>query len=289
MMRSALPYNFRWTAKLLRRDIHNFKAKAISKIKTHLTRLSKSAAEAIDISMVSSVARASIDPEDPPSIKSTASTTADVVGTSNILPLSSVSTSAQHPNTLHELLESQLNTLWSLRDHNMSEKERWQFRGSWLVLWNAIQACSSNPGYDIFDGLKKDETALLLQLIELCAAKASKNAQRVSRMPATPYMAKRDHVRFDSVFSKAASSGGGAPMPTTSQLWHSILEGATDDTKTDGVAEALLAFIWPEQNPVEILDAIGDPAKVFRGGDELRLRLRDLLFPSYTTISAPRM
>ena len=171
----------------------------------------------------------------------------------------------------------------------MSEKERWEFRGSWLVLWNAVQTCPSNPSFDIFDGLKKDETALLLQLIELCAAKASKNAQRVSKMPATPYVGKRDHVRFDSIFSKAPSSADAAPMPTTSQLWHSILEGVTDDTKTNGVAGALLGLIWPEENAVEILDAIGNPAKVFRGDDELRLHLRDLLSPAYTTTSAPRV
>lgn len=287
MVHSALPYDCRWTAKLLRRDIHNLKAKAISKIKTRLARPSKSAAEAIDIAMVPPVAIISMEPAGPPSIKSTASVMADEVSSSNTVPLSLVNISAQHPSTLHELLESQLKALWSSRDHSMSEKERWQFRGSWLVLWNAVQACPSNPSYDIFDGLKKDETALLLQLIELCAAKASKNAQRVSKMPATPYVGKRDHVRFDSVFSNPPPSADAAPASTTSQLWHSILEGVTDDTKTNEVAGALLEFAWPEENAIEILDAIGDPARVFRGDDDLRLRLRDLLFPAYTTISAP--
>jgi hypothetical protein len=177
--------------------------------------------------------------------------------------------------------------MWASRDRNMSQKERWNFRGSWLALYNAVQACPSNPCYDVFESPKVDETALLLELLDLSTSKASSRG-RLSKTPAAPYEGNKNHRRVDSVWSTGSSIELLMPTPTTPQLWHGILEAVTDELRITPIAEELLMLIWPEKNAAEILDDIGDPSKVFRDDDELRLRLRDLLFPSYTTLSASR-
>jgi hypothetical protein len=178
--------------------------------------------------------------------------------------------------------------MWASRDRNMSQKERWQFRGSWLALYNAVQACPSNPCYDVFEGPKVDETVLLLELLELSAMKVSIRGCRPRKMPIVPYEGIKNPLRIDSVWSTDSSIECPIPKSSTTQLWHSILEAVTDESRITPVAEELLMRIWPEKNTAEILDDIGDPSKVFREDDELRLRLRDLLFPSYTTLSASR-
>jgi hypothetical protein len=176
--------------------------------------------------------------------------------------------------------------MWASRDRDMSPEERWPFRGSWLAVHNAVQACPSNPCYEIFEGPRANETALLLELLELSATKASSNSCRLSKMPVAPYEGIKNQLRIDSVWSTTSSAEGTMPKPTTSQLWHGILEAATDATKITPMAEELLMSIWPEKNAVEILENIGNPSKIFREDDELRRRLRDLLFPSYTALCA---
>jgi hypothetical protein len=185
----------------------------------------------------------------------------------------------KQPHTLYELLEDHLWAVWASRDCDVSHKDRWQFRGSWLVLWMALQTCPSNACYNVFKGPNVDETELLL---ELDGVKESKASQRVSKMPAAPFEGVRDHVRYDSAIS------GGASRPTLSQLWRGIMEGAIDASRMTLAAEELLSCVWPGENTAEILDIIGDPSKQFRNDDELRDRLRDVLFPSYTMLSSPR-
>lgn len=178
--------------------------------------------------------------------------------------------------------------MWVSRDRDASLQDYWRFRCSWLVLWNAVQACPSNACYDVFEGPKADETALLLDLLDQSAKAASSKSHRISSMPAVPYQGDKHHVRIDSVFSSASSAECTMPKPTTSQLWHGILETATDATRITHMAEEPLTSIWPEKNAAEILDNIGNPSKVFCDDNELRHHLRDLLFPSYTTLSAVR-
>jgi hypothetical protein len=194
----------------------------------------------------------------------------------------------KHTNTFYDLLESRLRTMWASRDRDVSPKGRWQFRGSWLVLWTALQACPSNPSYDIIEGHKADETPLLLELLKLDPTTTSRTAYRVSKAPATPYEGFRMHVRYDSAFSDGRSGAYKAAKPTHSELWHSILMGASDTSRATSVAERLLECVWPGENSSDILDTIGDPSKQFSGKDELRLQLRSLLFPSYTSISSPQ-
>lgn len=179
--------------------------------------------------------------------------------------------------------------MWASRDRNVSNKDRWQFLGSWLVLCMALQACASNPAYDIFDGPKTDETALLLELLKLTTATAttSRKAHRVSKMPAAPFEGSRTHIRIDSAFSNAGSGAYEAQKPTHSELWCGVLMGASDADQVTSVAEWLLSCVWPGENAGDILDAIGDPAKRFASADELRVQFRNLLFPSYSSISSP--
>jgi hypothetical protein len=176
--------------------------------------------------------------------------------------------------------------MWASRDHNVSHKDRWQFRGSWLVLWTALQACPSNASYDVFDGPKTDEKVLLLEMLKHGATTTSSTPLRVSRMPAMPYEGVKPHVRFDSAFGNGTSGAGTTTKPTPAQLWYGILQGAMDASKVTSVAEELLESVWPGEVVAEVLDTIGNPAKHFGADDELRLRLRDLLFPTYNTISS---
>jgi hypothetical protein len=280
MIPSPLPYNPRWTVKLLRHGIYNLKFKAISEVKARFVRPSKPSTENVGIAIA--------EPKAHQNIRSTASAADEVINNSDSLSDSQAPHFPPEPNTLYELLEEQLRTLWAVRDRSVSHKERWQFRGSWLVLWNAVQACPSNPCYDICEGPRADETALLLQLLKLGAVKASRYALRVSKMPATPYEGSKNRIRYDSVFSTFTSGGYVAPKPSTSQLWHSILEGVTDESRTTSVAEELLMCIWPGKNAAEVVDAIRDPSKTFVEADELRLQLRDLLFPASTALPVLR-
>jgi hypothetical protein len=183
----------------------------------------------------------------------------------------------KHPSTLYELLEGHLRAMWASRDCHVSHKDRWQFRGSWLVLYMAVQSCPSNTCYDIFEGPKADESALLHELSVVVDSKASR---RVSKMPAVPFEGEADHIRYDSAISNGAS------RPTLLHLWRGIMEGATDASKITVAAEELLSYVCPGENAAEILDMIGDPSKQFRKDDELRVRLRDALFPFYTTLSS---
>jgi hypothetical protein len=153
-------------------------------------------------------------------------------------------------------------------------------------LWKALQACPSNDSYDVFNGPKTDEKVLLLEMLEHGATTTSSTPLRASRMPVMPYAGVRPHVRYDSAFGNGTSGADTATKLTPAQLWHAILQGAMDSSRLTLVAEELLAFIWHEEDVAEVLDTIGNPAKHFGADDELRLRLRNLLFPTYNTMSS---
>lgn len=152
------------------------------------------------------------------------------------------------------------------------------------MLWMALQACPSNPSYDIFENPKADETAMLLDLTSITAAKASLTHNRVSKMPAAPFEGGNNHVRYDSVIG--APGGYNAFNLSLSQLWHIVLQGATDPSKTASAAKELLLSVWPASTADGVLEIIGDPAKPFAWDNKLRSDIQTLLFPSYTTISS---
>ncbi|KAF1914176.1 hypothetical protein BDU57DRAFT_540155 [Ampelomyces quisqualis] len=267
MISLPLPYDPRWTSKLLRRDICDLGTKFASKIKA---RFSPSPPKTATISVREHVDVVSVEALNPLDIE-----------------ISQLAARSEHTSTLYDLLEGRLKAVWASRDRDVSHKERWQFRGSWLVLWTALQACPSNASYDIFESPKADETALLLELLKLTTATTPNIAHRVSKMPAAPFQGSRTHVRYDSAFSNGSSGAYEVPKPTHSELWHGILMGASDASQLISVAEWLLSCVWPGENPHQILDAIGDPSKHFLGNDELRVQLRDLLSPSHSSIASP--
>jgi hypothetical protein len=84
-------------------------------------------------------------------------------------------------NTLHELLENRLKTLYASRDRYAAHDVRWKFRGSFLLLHMAIQAHPSNDSYDIFrDGKNAPDEGM-------SAADLLQPTTKVSKMPAEPY------------------------------------------------------------------------------------------------------
>jgi hypothetical protein len=133
----------------------------------------------------------------------------------------------------------------------MSHQERFHFRGSWLVLWMALQASPSNDAFNIFRCAKVDDSAGVLELLQKydCAATTSNMSQLVSKMPAAPNEGTNNHSRIDSAISNVFGAAPGASPPTTSELWYGILEGASDALKTALIAERLLVCLWPDKEP----------------------------------------
>ncbi|KAF2033171.1 hypothetical protein EK21DRAFT_109305 [Setomelanomma holmii] len=263
-------YSLRWAASLLRRDVYDIATKVKVKVKNHL-----SSAKGASTSgpLLSEQAVHII--EQP-------------VETRNIETVTATADSAQVPSTLYKALEGRLRALYVARDLDVSHQERFRFRGSWLVLWTALQACPSNEAFDIFRFVKLDESARVAALLHRhdSAAQTSSPPYEVSKMPAVPYQGAHDRVRNDSAISNVFVAAPGPSEPTTSQLWYGVLEGASDVSKTALIAQRLLLCVWPDKDAVEILDTIGHPGKKFEQKDELRLRFRNLLFPGYNTLTA---
>lgn len=283
MVPAPVPYDLRWTAKLLRRDVRTLKKKAITKLKASFPPTS-SKPSATFRSTTNSV---KVKPIIPQCVQSTPLVPQNEVRNSRAPHAASSDIFVKHAETLYELLEGHLKTTWASRDRDVCHKNHWLFRGAWLVLWMALQACPSNTSYDIFEDPKADETALLLDLARITAAKTFSTTHRISKMPAAPFEGSNVHFRYDSVWDSDVSGAFNASKPTYSQLWHSILDGATDVTKTASAAKELLSCVWEGVNVDEILDAIGDPAKQFERDDDLRSEIRDLLIPSYAAFSSP--
>jgi hypothetical protein len=147
----------------------------------------------------------------------------------------------------------------------------------------ALQACPSNDAFDVFRCAKLNDSARVLELLQKydSAATTSSMPQKVSKMLAAPYEGTNNHSRVDSAISNGFGAAPGASPLTTSELWYGILEGASDASKTALIAERLLVCVWPDKDAFEILHTIGHPGKKFDSEDDLRLRLRDLLFPGY--------
>ncbi|KAH7086504.1 hypothetical protein FB567DRAFT_561185 [Paraphoma chrysanthemicola] len=258
-------YKFRLAASLLRRDMHDLKVKV-----KHRLSSAKSASNSSS-TVPEHLLRAIDEPVEPHNV-------------------GMVETEAQKvdvPSTLYQVLEGRLKALYASRDRTMSHQDRFRFHGSWLVLWTALQACPSNESFDIFRE-KLPESAHISELLRVydSAPTTPSPHQKVSKMPAAPYEGVTQRLRVDSAVSYVVDAAPGTLKPTTSQLWYGILEGASDASKTALIAEDLLECIWPGENAVDILDAIGHPGKNFGGEDELRSQLRNLLFPGYNDLVA---
>jgi hypothetical protein len=167
-------------------------------------------------------------------------------------------------------MEGRLTAMWQsrTRDNTMSHDDRWLLRGSYMVLWMALQACPSNDSYDVFRSEALLDNDFWVEMLAHSMSSASSSSFEVSK-----------HQRIDSVASGAPSK------PTTSRLWYGILEGASDLEKMQSAAEALLELVWPEKDAWSVLIDIGCP-KPFCDEDTLRLALRDLLFLEYAALTA---
>lgn len=69
-------------------------------------------------------------------------------------------------------------------------------------------------------------------------------------------------------------------------MWHAILEGATEPSKTVSVVEAILSFVWPDKDTAKVLDQIDRPEVQFCDNQsaDLRNKLQQLLFPEYDAL-----
>jgi hypothetical protein len=253
MLSSNLPYNASWTAKLLRRDARKF-----IEARRPSVRQQAKKEEVMN----------------------------DRGGARHIEPLDVAASTVEPVNTLYELLDSRLKALYASRDRYAAHEVRWKFRGSWLLLHMAIQACPSNDSYDIFrNGRSSPEKGTF-------SADLLMNTTKVSKMPAQLYTSRiSDDSRIDSVFHLAPTR----TPPPASQIWFAMLEAANDSTKMIPLAENILQWVWPEKNAVDIIDQLGNPGKRFSDTDDAELcrKLRELLFrntmhsPLSTTSNSP--
>ncbi|KAG9187952.1 hypothetical protein G6011_01875 [Alternaria panax] len=284
-MLSPIPYDIRWTAKLLRRDVRVLRTKLATSLKRkvnsdevaessslHYKGETKRVAEVLEgvqhidelPQYVNGGSVYSKAPEDAPEI-------------------------VPEPDrdkcngTPYELLEGRLRAVYASRDRDASHKDRWRFRGSWLLLHKAIQACPSNDSWGTsLSGTRDDiEKRMLLEMLQLSTDRTRSPLHKVSRMPAAPYTQHdSDLNRFDSMLSNATTL---TSTPSAIQMWLSILEATNDATKIAPMAEELLQYIWSEKKATAIIEQIGDPHKKFSDADdaELRVQLRQLLRPEF--------
>jgi hypothetical protein len=147
----------------------------------------------------------------------------------------------------------------------MSDEDRWKFRGSWLLLFKAIQVLR-NGAQDA------NEKRMLLEMLQLSTNRTQTSTRKVSKMPAAPYTQHNsDHDRYDSMLSNATTL---TPAPSPAQIWLSILDATNDATKIAPIAEELLQYVWSEKKAVDTIDQIGDPHKKFSDADDAELRAK---------------
>jgi hypothetical protein len=182
-------------------------------------------------------------------------------------------------STLYGLLEGSLRATYTSRNRNASHEDRWRFRGSWLLLYKAIQVCPSNDNYDALQYGAQDanEKRMLLEMLQLSTERAQYPLHKVSKMSAVPYTRDNSyHGCYDSMLSNATTL---TTTPSTAQIWLSILEATNDATKIVPMAEELLKYIWSEKKALDVIEQMGDPHEKFSNSDdaELRLKLRESL------------
>ena len=182
-------------------------------------------------------------------------------------------------DTLYELLEGRLRATYASRNRDVSHQDRWRFRGSWLLLYKAIQTCALNDSCDILRACAHDtnEKRLLLEMLQLSTNRNRLPFHEVSKMPAAPYTKHdSDHSRYDSMLSNATTL---TPTPSPAQIWLSILEATNDAEKIAPMAQELLQYTWSGKEAFDIIEQIGDPHKKFPDADdaELRVKFRQLL------------
>ncbi|KAL1795387.1 hypothetical protein ACET3X_007203 [Alternaria dauci] len=268
-MLSLAPYDIRWTAKLLHRDVRVLQTKLTTKLK----RKFKPSDAARCISVPESLQNTDQPPHHFSEGTVYSSSPEDVSGHD------SETSSEKCHDTLYELLESRLRATYASRNRDVSHEDRWRFRGSWLLLYKAIQTCPSNDSYDVLCPCAHDadEQKLMLEMMRLRTNWNRSPPYVISKMPAAPYTQDaRDHSRYDSLVSNTTAL---TPTPPPAQIWLSILEATNDAEKIAPMAAEISRHVMSEKESVGIIEQIGDPSKKFSDADdtELRAQLRWLL------------
>jgi hypothetical protein len=272
-----LPYDFGWTVKLIRRDVRNLRTRYKTRLK-HKSKRGK-VAESASLHQSHEAEKMTEVPEGVQHIDQPTEHASEGSVYSKAPQDVLESGSEKCLTTLYGLLEGRLRAAYASRDRNASHEDRWRFRGSWLLLYKAIQVCPSNDNCDAHRYGAQDayEKRMLLEMLQLSTERAQYSLHKVSKMSAVPYTRDdSDHRRYDSMLSDATTL---TPTPSTAQIWLSILEATDDATKIVPMAEELLQYIWSEKKALDIIEQIGDPHEKFSNSDdaELRLKLRESL------------
>ncbi|KAK1908037.1 hypothetical protein P3342_013357 [Pyrenophora teres f. teres] len=287
-MRSYPPsYDVQWTMTLLRRDIRNLRTKFTTRLK-HKFASSRAVTDSPMHQEVESKATVAIPGGHQycNGVRETASKSSVSTQPMQNSHVVAKVRARKGSNTLYELLENKLKASYAARDRDVSNQARWRFRGSWLILHMAVQACPSNDSYNIFRGGEgpPDESSMLLELLQRSIGPSQSTTAKVSMVPAGPYTEQNSsHTRYDSMFRAAGTSS----TPSPAQIWLAILQATNDSTKMEGLAEELLGYVYPGQNATDMLDQIGNPNKKFCDDDdaELRAKFRLLLYPEYEALT----
>jgi hypothetical protein len=267
------PFDPRWAAALLRRDIKALKSKYVRKLKTFFSR--------------KSAKTSSLNCSRPIPVEILVPETSQHTMGNEYKQLETLYEASQHtlsedaPSTEYELLDAKLKVLYASRDRDMMHTQRWQFRGAWLVLYMAIQACPSSSSYDVLRGAEK-VGQVPTDTTSTSQVQVTTSQILTSRMPAELYSKPSEsHKRYDSGVSTSSSGALLKARPTVAQMWHEVFEAASDHKKLADVAEELLGFAWPETSAKEVIEMVGHPGMRFADEDGLRERFRGLLFPEY--------
>ncbi|KAF3002416.1 hypothetical protein E8E13_003313 [Curvularia kusanoi] len=289
------PYNIRWTAKLIRRDLKAIAAKCISKIQHMMSHTTTTATATSDLpsstSMLddvseglhgSSIIAHSIDDNDSTTRSESAGMVAAGVTDTGAVDAEAIDLTAVS-STFYAFLTASLKDLYASRDRDLPLPQRWVFRGAWLLLHLATQYCSSNPSYDICKGRHSKVAEVTVPhegLHNEMLPSIKTGPPRVSQMPTMIYaQRKEDHRRHDSLFGSFCRQ---TPPPDSSKhLWYTICAGALEHTKTVLAAESLLSQIGVEKDASAMLEVIGNPGKRLsdEDGEELQRRLGQMLYP----------
>ncbi|RAR06250.1 MFS general substrate transporter [Stemphylium lycopersici] len=231
MVSSQLPYNVQWTAKLIRRDIRDLRSKCTAKLK----RKNKSIKVEPDLPLHPEISnkhvaewRGGAQCTDTPSLS---------LHESSVYSPSQEETPTipgigcgNHDDTLYTRLESNLKTIYATRNCDMTHQARWRFRGSWLLLYKAIQACPSNDSFGISEdsGRPPNESRMLLEMLQRSSKRRETTTSSISEMAVEPNARRIKHVRSDSMFTDAATPP--SPLPPA-EIWLHILEATNDAAK----------------------------------------------------------
>lgn len=182
------PYGVRWTSKLIYRDLKSIAAECTKKVRAlagatilvphecaqnEVSADLEAGCESIHArsGLPSTITTANNDSNAPMEAHEinldNPTTTHTVPSTDSSAATKAVELAQEDTTTLYSLLSTKLTELYATRERDMPTKERWMFRGAWLLLHMATQYCASNPSYNILkDGSPHvDETVLLLEVI----------------------------------------------------------------------------------------------------------------------------